>query len=180
MAGLSDTLGKAVLLLKDTIGEKSGGLMTGYKKKEVPVLRGALLILTSSNYPHSAAEGKPAHNYSVFKDDITLYCSAEDVVPLANYEFQILSGISTLGARYDAFIDDTLDWGSKLKVDDAVYVGLPIRLLVLGVPTSANAGAKARVRWIGVLPGELGVKFGIEITVICLLSYYLPSPLIFI
>ncbi len=168
MAGLTDTVGKAALLLKDTIGEKSGSLMTVYKKKEVPVLRGALLILTSSKSPHSTAEGKPAHNYCVFKDDTTLYCSAEDVAPLANYEFQILSGISTLGARYDAFIGDTLDWGSKLKVDDAVYVGLPTKEAI------ANTGAKAEVRWIGVLPGELGVKFGIEITVICVFILLLP------
>ncbi len=147
--------GTAALLLKDALGEKNGI----WKKKEVTVLRGSILMLTSSKDAQSTPDGKPAHNYIVFNEDITLYCAAEDIAPITHYEFQLLSGISTSGARLEAFIGDTLDWGSTLRVGDTVYVGLPTKEAI------ANTGAKGVIRWLGSLFGEPGVKFGVEITV---------------
>ncbi len=154
---MAGTVGKQVLLLRDAQGDKSGTILTGFrKKKDVPVLRGSLLIAISPKDAPSGADGKPAHNYTVDHENITLYCSEYDIAPLTNYEFNLLSGISTLGARYDAFIDENHKWGSNLRVGDTVYVELQ---------AIANTGCQAVVRWIGTLPGETGIIFGIEITV---------------
>ncbi len=161
---MAGTVGKGVLLLKDAQGDKSGTILTGFrKKKDVPVLRGSLLIAISPKDAPSGADGKPAHNYAVDHDDITLYCSEYVIAPLTNYEFQLLSGISSSGARYDAFNSDNHEWGSNLRVGDTVYVELPTEDAI------ANTGCQAVVRWIGTLPGETGITFGIEITV-CLLT----------
>ena len=162
MSGAAGTVGKAALLLKDAQGDRSGSLLPAFirKKKDVAVLRGSLLIaLSPKDAPPPRVDGKPAHNYSVHNEDITLYCSEQDIAPLNNYEFQLLSGISTLGARFDAFVNDNLEWGSKLKMGATVYVALPTKEAI------ANTGCQAVVRWIGTLPGETGITFGIEITV---------------
>ncbi len=157
---MAGTVGKGVLLLKDTQGDKSASLLTGFrKKKDVPVLRGSLLIAISPKDAPSGADGKPAHNYGVHLEDITLYCSEYVIAPLTNYEFKLLSGISALGARYDAFISDNHEWGSNLRVGDTVYVALPTKDAI------ANTGCQAVVRWIGTLRGVTGITFGIEITV---------------
>ncbi len=159
---MAGTVQKGVLLLKDTRGDKSASLLGFFKKKDVPVTRGSLLIAISPKDAPSGADGKPAHNYGVHHEDITLYCCEYDIAPLTNYEFQLLSGISTLGARYDAFVSDDHEWGSNLRAGDTVYVALPTKEAI------ANTGCQAVVRWIGTLPGETGITFGIEITV-CLL-----------
>ena len=156
---MAGTVGKEALLLKDAQGEKSGSLLTAFRKKNVSVLRGSLLIALPPKDTTSGADGKPAHNYSVYNEDITLYCSECDIAPLTNYEFKLLSGISTLGARYDAFISDNHELGSNLRLGDTVYVALPTKEAI------ANTGCQAVVRWIGTLPGETGIKFGIEFTV---------------
>ncbi|XP_064393285.1 uncharacterized protein LOC135340813 [Halichondria panicea] len=155
---MAGTVGKEALLLKDAQGEKSGSLLTAFRKKNVSVLRGSLLIALPPKDTTSGADGKPAHNYSVYNEDITLYCSECDIAPLTNYEFKLLSGISTLGARYDAFISDNHELGSNLRLGDTVYVALPTKEAI------ANTGCQAVVRWIGTLPGETGIKFGIEFT----------------
>ena len=161
---MAGTVGKGALLLKDAQGEKSGSLLT-FRKKNVAVLRGSLLIALPPKDSTSGADGKPAHNYGVHHEDITLYCEYDDIAPLTNYEFQLLSGISTLGARYDAFISDNHEWGSNLREDEIVYVALPNK------EAFANTGCQAVVRWIGTLPGETGIKFGIEIMV-CLITLH--------
>ena len=162
---MAGTVGKGALLLKDAQGEKSGSLLAFRKKKDVPVLRGSLLVALSPKDTPSGADGKPAHNYGVHNEDITLYCEYNDIAPLTNYEFQLLSGISTLGARYDAFISDNHEWGSKLREGEIVYVALPTKEAI------ANTGCQAVVRWIGTLPGETGIKFGIEIIVRLIFMY---------
>ncbi len=85
------------LLLKDAQGNKSGSLLAFRKKRDVAVLRGSLLVALSPKDATSGADGKPAHNYGVHNEDITLYCSEEDIAPLTNYEFKLLCGTSTLG-----------------------------------------------------------------------------------
>ena len=164
---MAGTVGKAALLLRDAQGDRRGSLLPAFirKKKDVAVLRGSLLIALPPKDSTSGADGKPAHNYGVHHEDITLYCEYDDIAPLTNYEFQLLSGISTLGARYDAFISDNHEWGSKLREGEIVYVALPTKEAI------ANTGCQAVVRWIGTLPGETGIKFGIEITVRLITPY---------
>ncbi len=166
---MAGTVGKGALLLKDAQVDKCGSLLNAFRKKrDVPVLRGTLLVALSPKDTPSGADGKPAHNFGVHNEDITLYCSEYDIAPLTNYEFKLLSGISTLGARYDAFVYDNHEWGSKLREGATVYVALPTKEAL------ANTGCQAVVRWIGTLPGETGTNFGIEITVrLLMVSDYL-------
>lgn len=163
MAGSTETVVKPALLLNDVIsGEKGSSFLI---RQTENVLKGSLLTCSSEN-TQSTPDGKPAHTYSVYKDDTTLLCCpAQDIAPLTDREFQLLSGITKPGARYDAYIGDTLDWGLELRVDATVYV----RQSTQGAIT--KVGAKAVVRWIGVLPGETGLTFGIETMVICCSIY---------
>ncbi len=80
------------------VSNKSGSLLAFRKKRDVAVLRGSLLVALSPKDATSGADGKPAHNYGVHNEDITLYCSEEDIAPLTNYKFKLLCGTSTLGA----------------------------------------------------------------------------------
>ena len=157
MAGVQNS---AALLLTDSMGDKGGSLFTVFrKKKDLPVLRGSLLV---SIPPKDAptADGKPTYNYRVVGDDIMMYCSEQDVAPLTLYDFNLLSGIKSPGARYDAFVSDVMDWGSTVKVNDIVYVSLPSQQAI-----ETTKRCRAVVRWIGLLPGEEGTKFGVEIFV---------------
>ena len=108
----------------------------------------------------NTADGKPAYNYRVVGDDIMMYCSEYDVAPLTDYEFNLVSGIKSIGARYEAFVNDIMDWGSTVKVNDIVYVSLPSQQAI-----ERTKRCLAVVRWIGLLPGEEGTKFGVELFV---------------
>ena len=154
---MAEVQNSAALLLVDSVGDKGGSLLTGVrKKKDQNVLRGSLLV---SIPPKDAptADGKPAYNYRVVGDDIMMYCSEYDVAPLTDYEFSLLSGIKSTRARYEAYVNDIMDWGSKVKVNDIVYVSLQA--------IERTKRCRAVVRWIGILPGEEGTKFGFEIFV---------------
>ena len=83
---MAGTVGRGALLLQDVQGEKSGSLLAFRKKRDVAVLRGSLLVALPPKDATSGADGKPAHNYSVYNEDITLYCSEYDIAPLTNYE----------------------------------------------------------------------------------------------
>ena len=154
------TIGKGALLLSDTWGEKEGSWPLK-KRKEHCVMKGALLFALRDKDIAPRNDGKPSHNFCVYRnDDITLFCPEEDVSPLTNYEFKLLCGMKTNIARFQAFVDGILEWGSKLKVNDVVYVALPSQQ---ALPNRMRG--QAEVRWIGELPSEEGIKFGLEITV---------------
>ena len=157
MAGVQNS---AALLLKDSLGDKGGTLLTGFRKKRENILRGSLLVSIPPKDAPSATDGKPAYNYRVVGDDIMMYCLEYDVAPITDYEFNLLSGIKSPGARFDAFVNDIMDWGSTVKVGDIVYVSLPSQQVI-----QATKRCRAAVRWIGLLPGEEGTKFGIELLV---------------
>ena len=90
---------------------------------------------------------------------MTLYCSEHDVAPLSDYEYYLLDAIKSREARYDVFQKDLLDWGSKLKPESYVYVTLPSKAAL------PNQHAMSVIRYIGPLPNEHGVLFGVEIMV---------------
>ena len=128
------------------------------KKKQAWVPKGSLLL---------SVDGKAAYNYRVFNKDIMMLCSEFDVAPLTDYELQLLIGIKLPDARYETFMNDVLDWGSKLKVIDVVCVMLPFQQ-----KGGASRQCRAAIRWIGTLPGKEvwsgikpGIWFGIEILV---------------
>ena len=165
MAGASGGLvGKGALLLQDVWGEKANSTITKIiglgKKGSVNVLKGTLLCSIPDKEQVPRQDGKPAHNYRVYKNDVvTLFCSEQEVAPLTNNEFHLLNAIKSPGARFEVFVNGVADWGSKLKLNDMVYVTLPSKQAI------GNQRVRAAVRWIGVLPNEDGIKFGVEITV---------------
>ena len=162
------------LLLRDVWGEKAATSTFAKAlglKSEQNISKGTLLssfIPNKKQVPRQ--DGNPTHNYQVYKNDVitTMFCSEQDVAPLSNYEFQLLNGIKSPGARFEVFVNGVLEWGSKLKKDDIVSLCVPhLTFRNLSVCSAA-------VRWIGILPTEDGIKFGVELIVCsyCLLSIF--------
>ena len=154
------------ILLKDSPAEKANTSFTGTVKNflsrkysSVAVVRGELLVPIPENEITPRSDGQTPHNYRLKQDPtVTLFCKEDDIAPLTNYEFLLLEGIKSHMARFDVF-SNQLDWGSKLKPGDAVYVGLPTQH---AVPVHY---AEAVIRYVGALKTEPGIQFGVEIMV---------------
>ena len=168
MAGASGGLvGKGALLLQDVWGEKANSTMTKIfslgkigSVSDHLVLKGILLCSIPDKEQVPRHDEKPAHNYRVYKNDmVTLFCSEQEVAPLTNKEFELLNGIKSSRARYEVFLNGVLDWSLRLIPNDMVYVILPSKQSI------GNIRVRAVVRWIGVLPNEDGIHFGVEIMV---------------
>ena len=155
---------EAAILLKDHRGEKSLGKIGGLFKSNVKtVLRGELLFLLPRVKVIPRKDGKPAHNYQIANDlSITLFCPEEDMAPMSDYEYNLMAAIKSTEARYKVFQEDKLDWGSKLKEETFVNVTLPSRY---SIPVSDPECAVSIIRYIGPLPNENGILFGVEIRV---------------
>ena len=152
---------EAAILLKDIQGEKNYGKITGLLKSGVKsVYRGELVLTLPRVKVIPRKDGKPAHNYQLASDPaVTLFCTEDDVAPLSDYEYHLMAAVKSREARYEVFQKDILDWGSKLVAEMIVHVGLPSKAAV------SNQHALAIIRYIGPLPGENGVQFGVEIMV---------------
>ena len=153
---------EAAFLLKDIQGEKSLRKIGLWKSNSKLVCRGELLLTIPRVKVIPRKDGKPAHNYQVASDPaITLFCTddIDAVAPISDYEYHLLSGVKSREARYGVFQKDILDWGSKLKEGDFVYVALPSKSVV------SSQCAVSVIKYIGPLPNEHGVQFGIEIQV---------------
>ena len=161
---------EAALLLKDVQGEKTHGKIAGlWKSSSKIVYRGELILLLPRVKVIPRKDGKPAHNYQLASDpSLTLFCSEQDLAPMSDYEYHLMVAVKSREARFDFFQKDFLDWGSKLKTETVVYVALPSRAGLL-----PNQRAVAIIRYIGHLPGENGVQFGVELTVSILHMLYL-------
>ena len=157
------------ILLFDSHGEKTttslvktlGGLISR-KPTSVVVVRGELLVSIPGNEISPRNDGPKPHNYRLKRDlSVSLFCkdNGDDIAPLGDYEFLLLQGIRSQSARYEVFIsrDDMLEWGSKLKLGDRVYVGIP------APTTSPLQYAAAVIRYVGGLELEPGLHFGVEI-----------------
>jgi len=159
------------ILLQDSPGEKTDTSLVGTvkslmgkKQTSVIIVRGELLVPIPGNEISVRSDGQKPHNYRLKRDaSVSLFCKddGDDIAPLGNYEFLLLEGILSRSVRYEVFIspNEILEWGSKLKRGDMVYVGLP-------TPTTAPTQyAAAVIRYVGGLDTEPGLKFGVEITV---------------
>ena len=82
------------------------------------------------------------------------------MAPISDYEYHLLRGVKSREARYGVFQKDLLDWGSKLKVGDFVKVALPSQSLV-----SNQYAPVSVIKYVGPLPNEYGMQFGVEIQV---------------
>jgi hypothetical protein len=149
---------EAAFLLKDAQGEKSSGKIGGlFKPNSKLVCRGELLLTTPrvKRIPR-----KDAHNYQLASDPaVTLFCSEDDVAPISDYEYHLMAAVKSREARYEVFQKDVLDWGSKLKEGTFVYVAL------LSKSPVPNQNAVSVIKYIGPLPNEHGILFGVEIQV---------------
>ena len=152
---------EAAFLLNDIQGEKSLGKIVGLLGSNSKcVCRGELLLDISRVKVIPCLDGKPAHNYQLASDPaVTLFCTEHDVAPLTDYEYHLMSGVKSREARYEIFQKDILDWGSKLKVGDFVYVALPSKS-----PVSSQCAVSV-IKYIGPLRNEHGMQFGVEIQV---------------
>ena len=119
------------------------------------LLRGSLLVeLTDVEARKTQLHFFPMLNYKKFSDDsVKLYCRPEQVLQLSDEQFSLLLGVKSPYDRYKVL--NILHWVEKLKVGFGVNVIIPtIPYPVRGI-----------VRYIGLLPGEEGTKFGIELLV---------------
>ena len=160
------------ILLKDSPAEKAITSFTGTvknflsrKSSSVVVVRGELLVPIPENEVTPRSDGQTPHNYRLKQDPtVTLFCKEDDIAPLGKYEFLLLEGIKSHMACFDVF-SNQLDWGSKLKPGDAVYVAIPTQH---AVPVHYG---EAIIRYVGALKTEPGIQFGVEITVRLVCDY---------
>lgn len=157
---------KGFILLKDGVGEKSESLLGGIVRRVVGrpsttnVLRGELLELIPGDAivprPEGQSYQKP-FNYRLVKDpSVAVYCSETDGAPLSDKEVLLLEAIHSPSSRYEVFIGgNKLEWGCTLRPGDPVYVSIPY----------PECHAAAVIRYVGGLPPDPGLIFGIEITV---------------
>ena len=148
-------------LLKNVQGEKSLGKIVGlWRSNSKLVYRGELLRTIPRVKVIPRKDGKPAHNHQLASDPgVTLFCTENDVAPISDYGYHLMVAIKSREARYEVFQKDILDWGSKLKVEDFVYVALPSKSPV------PSQRAVSVIKYIGPLPKKDGMQFGVEIQV---------------
>ena len=168
-------MNKGALLIKDVQGHKSPtgfqGLVKGWisrRGEPVNVFRGQLVVPLPEQLEDGAAPAGGGDNklysYSLLQDPaVTVFCSAQDVCPLDHTEFSLLAGIKSREDRYKVFLseDDPLEWGTRVKRGDHVMVALPS-----SNPCSTTR-AVAVIHYVGELPQEAGIQFGVEIVVCC-------------
>ena len=156
------SISEAAILLKDIQGEKSLGIIGGlFKSPDKPVYQGELLLTIIPKVKAvPRKDGKPAHNYQLSSDPaVTLFCTEDDMAPISDYEYHLLSGVKSRDVRYKVFQKDLLDWGSKLREGTFVNVALPSKSPLSG------QHAVSVIKYIGPLPNERGIQFGVEIQV---------------
>ena len=147
------------ILLEDTIAHKQ----TANKWNPLAVksyvdehlLRGSLLVeLAESDARETLQHFAVPLNYKKYSDDsVKLYCKPEQVLQLNEEQFNLLLGVKYPLDRYKAL--NILHWVETLRIGYGVAVAIPtIPHPVRGV-----------IRYKGLLPGEEGIKFGIEMLV---------------
>ena len=126
------------------------------------VLRGEL----ATKVPEKSAAGQQQMYQTVYSDQsATFYDSDEDsaVAPLLGNQALLLAGVKSREERYKLFITaGKLEWGSSLKLNDAVLVSLNH---LQAADNDATLKTTAVIQYVGPIKGENGIKFGVEIVV---------------
>ena len=149
--------------MKDVYGEKPPMKLMFVSigsPKPVQVLRGELLTQIPRQEWFTRNDGRPLHNFRSTKDpSVTLYGGEDDeyVSPINGRDLHLLEAIEKPWDRFSVFSEDSkLEWGSRLKKGDQVYVRLP---------TPAPTWSASVVKHVGPVASLPGRSFGVEITV---------------
>ena len=148
------------VLLRDTTGYKENkSAFTGSSSfSPRNILRSTLLSRLSHEevreLKHHQSGNIPLFNFKVLGEpSIKIYCHAH-LVQLLNYKQKELQhGIQSPADRFDTL--NKLEWAEKLFEGSNVYVSIP----------NLSTFAKGVVRYVGRLPGENGIRFGVELLV---------------
>ena len=148
------------ILLQDTTGYKETksffASSSSFSNKHI--LRGTLLGRLSHEEVRELKQHQsgniPLFNFKLLGEpSIKIYCNAH-LVQLLNYkQKELLRGIQSPADGFDTL--NKLEWAEKLLEGSNVYVS------ILNLPTFA----KGVVRYVGKLPGENGIRFGVELLV---------------
>jgi len=131
-------------------------LALGLSTKSTPtqVLKGELLeALPEGEQPEDSTRIALS---GIDRKSLRLECSTEDVARLSSEDAGLLLAISSVGLRYQTYIDrKRLDFGRRLLPGSQVFVSVKgISKSLLGV-----------VWYRGDLPSTLGTMFGVELVV---------------
>ena len=166
-------MNKGAILIRDVQGYKSStgfqGLVRGLMGRggePVNVCRGELVVPQPEQQKDGApsirgGDKKPYPYYLLQDPTVTLFCSAHDIAPMDPTEFSLLAGIKSREDRYKVFLseDDHVEWGTRLKRGDHVMATLP------SSDPCSQTRAIAAICYVGELPQEAGIQFGVEIVV---------------
>ena len=146
------------IILKDSTAYKQiskWNILTAKSFTENHILRGSLLVeLTEAESRETFQYFTPPLNYKIYSDDLVkLYCEPADVLQLNDQQFDLLLGVKFPFDRYKAL--NLLHWVEKLTV------GFGVNVAISTIPNPV----RGVIRYVGPLPGEEGIKFGIELLV---------------
>ena len=134
------------------------------------VLKGELVTAIPPGERVQRNDGQEPHNYRTLTKDspATFYHDDDDIdlSPLTQNDCDLLSSIKSAYARFQFFIEEKLEWASKLKQGDKVLVDLPVRESDPGRNVAVTK-VTAVIRYVGPVATRPGVKFGVEIKVRC-------------
>ena len=155
--------------MKDTPGEKPPGLLKkiifgAINNTVTVVLRGELLKRISYGKSQPRSDGNQP-NYRVERDPaITLFAVEDNIFPLSIDDYHLLTAIESRFNRFFVFsMSQWLEWGTNLKVNDHVYISLPI-------PNTSSIWSTGIVRYRGFVKTLPGIHFGVELTVSTVVS----------
>ena len=151
---------------KDTISWWEGAktMITGKEYDKIPLLPG--LLLESIPYSEVVGLANPPFNFEVISSDtntVRLFCESCNVKELTFHQMQYLQAVKTLVDRITAL--PKLKWIESLRVGSGA---------LLNMPTAFPHAIKVTVRYVGKVPvkGEQGIKFGIELIVSALTTWF--------
>ena len=147
------------VLLKSAVGYKKVA-KDGDQLKPVPVHKGSLLVYLDSmianeiqNKHDRLVNYKLADRCDIQRFEVVLFDSGSSILHINSMQREFLLGVRQTHYRMEVL--DKLQWVESLTVGSEVYV------TIATIPTPV----RGIIRYIGVLHGEEGRKFGIELMV---------------
>ena len=153
-----EKLSQKYILVQDRVGYtvERNILSLGLSTKQTPtqVLRGELLeALPEAEQPKDSSK---LALVGIDRKSLRLECGMECIIRLREEDAKLLLAISSLGGRYQTYIDRIrLDFGRKIGADSKVFVTV-----------KGDSRKLPGIVWYkGELPSCNGTMFGVELTV---------------